>query len=170
MMYKKILGEHGRREHAVGAFVFPFLGFQVCKEAFQCLTGIGSSSLTKARIAAMAGHESSLSHSELGMSKLISNTNKPKLYLDARCWLEHYADSAGDHSPIEVETFLPQGRKYCYWVLYVKSRSPAPSASLSTFLEAWRIELPWLKVASSLTKLIHCGVCDYLKDLSLIHI
>ena len=112
----------------------------------------------------MAGHESRLSHSELGMSKLISNTNKPKLYLDARCWLEHYADSAGDHSPIEVETFLPQGRKYCYWVLYVKSRSPAPSASLSTFLEAWRIELPWLKVASSLTKLIHCGVCDYLTD------
>ena len=35
-------------------------------------------------------------------------------------------------------------------------------ARFQTFLEAWRHELPMVKIASSLCKLQHCGVCDYL--------
>ena len=157
--------EKACKQDAADDCTYPFLGYQVCRVAFRCLTGIGSSSLSSARAAAIAGHESRLSHSELGVCKLIRNTNKDKLYLDARCWLEQYADKAGDHSPMNVETVLPNGRKHCYWAFYVQDRKPGPYAALSTFLEAWRTELPWLKVASSLTKLIHCGVCDYLKDL-----
>ena len=165
VMFKTMINRHGCGEAGVADFTYPFLGYNVCRTAFRCLTGIGSSSLSSARAAAIAGHESSLSRSELGMCKLIRNTNKDKLYLDARCWLEHYADRAGDHSPMDVDTFLPKGRKYCYWAFYAQDRKPGPHAALSTFCEAWRTELPWLKVASSLSKLIHCGVCDYLKDL-----
>ena len=167
VMFKNMIHRHGSGADEIAHFTYPFLGYQVCRTAFRCLTGIGSSSLSSARTAAIAGHESRLSASEIGMCKLIRNTNKDKLYLDARCWLEHYADRAGDHSPMDVDTFLPKGRKICYWAFYVQERKPKglPHAALSTFCEAWRTELPWLKIASSLSKLIHCGVCDYLKDL-----
>ena len=100
----------------------PFLGQSVCKSAFLLLTGSGSWSLTHARGAAQAGNESSLSMKELNCCLDIKNTNKPALYLDARMWLLHYADIAGDHSPMEVETFLPQGRKSCYYWMYRNNR------------------------------------------------
>ena len=94
-------------------------------------------------------------------------TNKPTLYLDARMWLLNYADIAGDHSPMEMVTLLPQGRKSCYYCMYRNNRQTLRQqfASLQTFLEVWRHELPWLKIAKSLCKFIHCLVCDYLKDL-----
>ena len=164
MLYKEKLRRHGRLDDDADAFAFPFLGYQVCKAAFLLLTGIGSSSLTAARKAAIAGHELRLSPREKGICQLIRNTNKEKLYLDARRWLLHYAETAGGHSPMDIDTYLPKGRKQCYWAMYVHVRRPEPYAALSTFCEAWRTELPWLKIASSLTKMIHCGVCDYLSD------
>ena len=92
----------------------------------------------------------------------MQNTNKPKLCVGARQWLEWYADTAGDHSPMHLETFLPKGRKSCYYAMYVYVRGDRDIVSLQTFLEAWRHELPMIKIASSLCKLQHCGVCDYL--------
>ena len=83
-------------------------------------------------------------------------------------WLMHYADVAGDHSPMDLVTYLPKGRKSCYFAMYLRDRGSMgrEAASLNTFLAAWRTELPWLKVASSLCNFVRCGVfCDYLKDL-----
>ena len=131
------------------------------------LTGIGSSSLSKARDAAARNALSSLSSRELGNCLLIKNTNKPNMYLDARMWLEWYAETSGEHWPMHIETFLPSGRKSDYYAMYVYSRRDRPSnevASISTFLEAWRFDLPYIRVASSLSKFIRCGVCDYLRD------
>ena len=145
----------------------PFLGKNVCRRAFLALTGIGSNSLTLARSAAAADKRSSLSGAELGACLSIKNTNRPKLYLDARMWLEHFADSSGEHSPMHIETFLPNGRKSDYYAMYVYNRRDRPSdevASFATFLEAWRFDLPHIRVASSLSKFIRCGVCDYLRD------
>ena len=64
-------------------------------------------------------------------------------------------------------TYLPKGRKSCYYAMYQRDRAAMHRevAALSTFLIAWRTELPWLKVASSLCKFVRCGVCDYLKNL-----
>ena len=36
-------------------------------------------------------------------------------------------------------------------------------ATLTTFLEAWRVECPWIVVAKSIGMFTRCGVCDYLK-------
>ena len=36
-------------------------------------------------------------------------------------------------------------------------------ATLSTFLEAWRVECPWIVVAKSIGMFTRCSVCDYLK-------
>ena len=149
------------------SLLMPFLGKNVCRRAFLALTGLGSNSLTRARSAAAADKRSSLSGAELGSCLLIKNTNRPKLYLDARMWLEHFADSSGEHSPMHIETFLPNGRKSDYYAMYVYNRRDRPSdevASIATFLEAWRVDLPYIRVASSLSKFIRCGVCDYLRD------
>ena len=146
--------------------IFPFLGMRVCKTAFRTLTQIGSSSLTQARQHALMGHKSCLSKSEFGCLRLIQNTNKPKLYLDARMWLTHLGDQFGDHSPMDLDTYLPKGRKSYYHCMYIASRKSCQMlyASLNVFLEAWRIALPWLKVTAMSSMFVHCGVCDYLKD------
>ena len=118
--------------------IFPFLGMHVCKTAFMILTRIGSSSLTEARRCVLAGHKSSLSNREFGCLRLIRNTNKPKLYLDARVWLTHLGDQFGDHSPMDLDTYLPKGRKSYYHCMYVANRQASQMiyASLSLFLEA----------------------------------
>ena len=67
---------------------------------------------------------------------------------------------------MHIETFLPNGLKADYYAMYVYKRRDRPSdevASLATFLEAWRFDLPYIRVASSLSKFIRCGVCDYLR-------
>ena len=145
----------------------PFLGVGVCRTAWRMLTGIGNWSLQCADRRAEQGNKSSLSCRELGMAKMIKSTNKQKLYLDARKWLIHYACTFGDHSPIDCQTFLPQGRKRNYYALYVADRAKADQeySSPNVFLEAWRFELPWLLIATSLCKFVKCGVCEYLRGL-----
>ena len=166
-MCKTMIGKAGCCEGHTDALAYPFLGHLMCKTAFTMLTGVGSWSLSKARSAALEGKASSISMSELNRSLCINDTNKQQLYLDSRMWLMHYADVAGDHSPMDLVTYLPKGRKSCYYAMYLRDRGSMgrEAASLNTFLTAWRTELPWLKVASSLCKFVRCGVCDYLKDL-----
>ena len=36
-------------------------------------------------------------------------------------------------------------------------------ATLSTFLQAWRVECPWIVVAKSMGMFTMCSVCDYFK-------
>ena len=144
---------------------YTFLGHQVCKNALMRLSGIGAWSLTQARKKAADGHRSCLSRKELGNAMLIENTSQPKLYIDARNWLVHYADTHAEKSPISLECYLPAGRKSFYWMAYVHERKKAGRkwASLPVFLAAWRCECPWLVVMKSVSKFVKCNLCEYLR-------
>ena len=49
--------------------------------------------------------------------------------------------------------------------MYVYNRRDCQEvASLNVFLQVWRVDLPWIRVALSLSKFIRCGTCDYLRD------
>ena len=51
-----------------------------------------------------------------------------------------------------------------YYAAYAYDRRGSPiTASLCLFLEAWRMELPWLVVAKSLSMFTRCGICEYLR-------
>ena len=39
----------------------------------------------------------------------------------------------------------------------------APVADYQVFLQAWRIETPWLVVCKSVSMFVRCGICEYLK-------
>ena len=144
---------------------FALMGIPVCRAAFMRVTGIGASSLTKARPSALSGHASSLSRQELGMNRLMLGRNHPPLYLDARQWLEHYADTNGEQSPMDCLTFLPAGRKQFYYAQYASARAQQglTPASLHTFQLAWRIDVSWLAISRTICKFSKCGVCEYLK-------
>ena len=91
------------------------MGERVCWDAFLKLSGIGVSSVVKARNGALADQQSSLSLKELSICLRITNTNKDQLFLDARQWLEMYADTHGENSPMECLSYLPAGRKQFYY-------------------------------------------------------
>jgi len=143
---------------------YPLLGQKVCLEAFAALTGIGRWSVTQARTNAFKGHKSSLSRGELPMELAMRPTNKPQMYLEARAWLEVYAKSH-EASPMAYEAHLPGGRKVFYFELmsYERRCQGKESCALTTFLEMWRVELPWVKICISVCKFVQCGVCEYLK-------
>ncbi len=143
---------------------YSVMGHRVCKTAFVRITGIGNWSLQNARESFRSGHESSLSRCELGYAHGIQPNSKDNTYIDARSWLEYYADKFGDHSPMEMTTYLPKGRKSTVYAMYVHERGGKAVASLAVFLAAWRFELPWLIMAPALCNFVHCGVCDYLRD------
>ena len=67
---------------------------------------------------------SSCARSELSQWLLIVASNKPKLYLDCRQWLEVYADIRGEReqSPISLMSYLPGGRKQFYHLIYERDR------------------------------------------------
>ena len=93
------------------------------------------------------------------------SATKQNLYLDVRQWLEHYAATHAEQSPISLQLELPAGRQFFYYMAYVEDRSSQgrPTAALSTFLEAWRCELPNVTVCKSVSKFTECGLCTYLK-------
>ncbi len=162
---------------------FSFLGIRVCREAFMKLTGLGTSSLQDARQGTLDGKTSWVSRAELGLALSIRNTSKAKAYLAARQWLEVYASSHAEMSPMKLEAYLPQGRKMFYWHQYIYEQGLSapkgqvlsggakgvhlelnhPVASYPLFLQAWRVEVPWLIICKSVSMFVRCGVCEYLK-------
>ena len=165
-MFRASLATH-RSETRPGSWTMSFhiLGLPVCENAFRMITGISSWSLTRARAGAQAGRVSSLSNAELGSSQMIKSASRQNLYLDARQWLEHYAATHAEQSPISLQLELPAGRKFFYYMAYAEERKSQNKAiaALSTFLEAWRCELPMVTVCKSVSKFTVCGLCVYLK-------
>ena len=100
---------------------YKFLGMNVCRDAIISLTGLGSSTLQAAREQALAGKESWSSLAERGMhGGMMGNTNKAAAYLGARQWLEWYAETHAELSPMDARAYLPAGRKAFYYAHYRK--------------------------------------------------
>ena len=214
---------------------YKFWGSPVCQVAFLALSGISKWMVAKCRAGALEGKRSFMSgrRKEMGLHASLHKTAGGRLptYLSARQWLEHYASTHAEMSPMDEKAYLPSGRKMFYYYHYRAdmieraerlgtgqcSDSPAPSpapppggavseppppppptfaqrghkrkgdalgstprckescgqglagrvgivcATLSTFLEAWRVECPWIVVAKSIGMFTRCSVCDYLK-------
>ena len=141
------------------------LGVAVCLDAFCAITGIGRSSLTQARNAALEGHQSSLARSELPLHLAILPTSKPHRYLDARRWIEVYAARHAESDSRRIECHLPAGRRVFYHVLYEHDRSGQgwrDIAPLTLFYACWRTECPHIKINKSSNPFLHCGFCDYM--------
>eukprot|EP00812_Abedinium_dasypus_P011432 NODE_498_length_1524_cov_2.803268.p1 GENE.NODE_498_length_1524_cov_2.803268~~NODE_498_length_1524_cov_2.803268.p1 ORF type:complete len:436 (+),score=56.79 NODE_498_length_1524_cov_2.803268:192-1310(+) len=138
------LADHQRSNRQSAWHVkYSFMGEDVCRDAFLALAGVCVSSLEAARNGALRETKSSLSLKELLMCQRIANTNREPLYLDARQWLEHYAGSHGEQSPMDCLTFLPAGRKQFYYFHYKHDRETQKrnAAGFNTFMEAWRIDV-----------------------------
>ena len=140
----------------------------MCQSAFMTLTGIGGSMLQAAKNGALTGHQSSLSRAERGLWRDVVNNSKDPKRLDVRQWLEVYVQKYGEFSPMSPRCHLPSGRRSFYYYHYHFDRVNlgyllTAIASLKTFLDAWRVECPWIVVAASLCQFVHCGICDYLK-------
>ena len=100
---------------------FSFLGQHVCRHAFSSLTGIGISVLHDARKSALDNKVSWSPSSERGFhGGAIKNHWKPAAYLGARQWLEWYAETHAEWSPMESKAYLPAGRKVFYYYQYRK--------------------------------------------------
>ena len=144
-MYAASLRDHNnnaKRNKGEWRHRYAVLGISVCQVAFCNITGIGRSTLNLARQKAHAGHKSWLSKNELPLHLAISPSQDPVVYLDARSWIEVYADTH-DNNPQKDQKILHAGRKSFYYRQYVYDRKqqnlPDESiASESTFLKAWR--------------------------------
>ena len=142
-----------------------FMGVHVCRDAFCALAGVGMSTLMEARHGALRDAKSSLSLRELLVCQRIVNTNQKPLHLDARQWLEYYADSHGEQSPMDCLTFLPGGRKQFYYSHFKHDRETQSrhAAGFSTFMDAWCVDVNWLVIAKTISKFSKCGCCEDLK-------
>ena len=141
---------------------YKVLGIPVCRQAFITLTGIHACTLQRAR--QQVSQTPNISPHSLGCWV----GRRPLAYMDARSWILQYSKTHGDTSPMNTKIFLPCGKKQYYWSVYFKDRSdkgtPANQvAGLTTFLLAWRVELPFIEVRSSTGPFTHCGLCDYLR-------
>ena len=125
-MYVKSLRAHkasGTRDER-WRMQYTFLGMNVCRDAFLALSGMGVSTLQAARDAALAGKVSWSSESERelhGFSMHADSHNKThgrSAYLGARAWLEWYAETHAEMSPMSLQAYLPAGRKCFYYAHY----------------------------------------------------
>ena len=116
--------EHLEAHQAIGGadeqwrMQYKFLGKPVCKIAFLQLTGMNNWMLQQARDGALQGRRSVLSTCEMGLHAAIKNQSKAHLYLSARQWLEHYAATHAELSPMDDKAYLPSGRKTFYYFHY----------------------------------------------------
>lgn len=94
------------------------LGENVCRDAFLILTGVGVSVLQAARAGALQDRMSWSSPMERGLHSGSMTHAKPAAYLGARQWLEGYATTHAEWSPMEAKAYLPSGRKIFYYHHY----------------------------------------------------
>ena len=152
-------------EERNGTFVthYKVLGQPVCRDAFIACTGIYADTLQRARQAANTGLPVPEPNS-LWVSRW------PSAYMDARAWLLDYAKVHADTSPLNDRMLLPAGLKEYYYALCYRDRlvhdiAEERIASMTTFLDAWRQELPWIQIRTPSGPFTRCGVCEYLKML-----
>lgn len=133
------------------------LGHEVCTAAFKIITGVGSSTLQEVREAVAAQKVAFYSHQELSMFMDIKLHAKAGRYLDARAWLEVYAETHAEQSPSNGHFVLPHGRRSLYYLAYRHDRMQEDLAHLDgecanqvTFMEAWRVELPHVVVGEAM--------------------
>lgn len=151
---------------------YVFLGRKVCKVAFMHLVGCGAQLLVDLRQAAKRGTCARTSVAEWKMAAGICNSSKPKRYLDAAQWIQCYAETHGEMSPMSGLILLPAGRKQLYYTQYLYERSlqclahiDGKPAEHKTFLKAWQVECFWVQVAKSESQFTKCGVCEFLRGL-----
>ena len=103
--------------------VFKFAGMRVCSRAFQKLTGISAGTLQNVRNKVGSGVVSIWRSNSLSWMS-IRNTSKAARYIDCRNWIETYAETHGERSPMSLQIFLPAGRKFFYHSQYEFERCP----------------------------------------------
>ena len=183
-MFAQQKGE--RTEERNGTFVthYKVLGQPVCRDAFIACTGIYADTLQRARQAANTGlpvGKTSLPAAIAGLPAANTGlpvpepnslwvSRRPSAYMDARAWLLDYAKVHADTSPLNDRMLLPAGLKKYYYALYYRDRlvhdiAEERIASMTTFLDAWRQELPWIQIRTPSGPFTRCGVCEYLKML-----
>lgn len=148
------------------------MGHAVCTEAFKLVTGIGASTLQEMRCAIANGQVSFHTQKELGNFMEIRCHAKAARYIDARSWLEHYAETHAEQSPTNGMYVLPCGRVKLYHLAYEADRLEedlthldGKPADLVTFAQMWRTELPFIVISRDQGSFTKCGLCEYLKKL-----
>ena len=149
---------------------YSFLGVGCCKQGFLRATGFGSSFLTACRADAIKGRGSY----HLMIDQSFDGEGGPRrsqrraAYLDARAWVKTYARKHASRSPISGVFELPAGKRKYYHAVYCLDREEqAPGriepASLAVFCEAWRLELPQVKVTTRTNNFTQCGLCTFMQ-------
>lgn len=110
--------------------VFRFAGVTVCSRAFIKLTKISAGTLQNARNKIGQGVVQVWRADALSWMTM-RNQSKAHRYLDARSWIESYAETHGEKSPMSLQVFLPAGRKFFYHSQYEFERT------LSTIVWGW---------------------------------
>ena len=172
------LPRHVRQEALLKLFrTFPedyvFMGRKVCKVAFMRLVGCGAQLITELRQAAQHGAVARTEVREWKSSAGIFNISRPKRYLDAAQWIQCYAESYGEMSPMSGIIFLPSGRMQLYYAEYLYdnknlqnlARLDGKAAEHKTLLKAWQVDCFWVQVARSESQFVKCGVCEFLRGL-----
>lgn len=148
---KKHIEKHGGQ--AGFRMGFQFMGHEVCREAFITLSGISAVQLQRCRDHACA-EPPRLNPLVRGDLPLHLSGQQAHKYISCRSWLIVYAERHADHSPMDGLLWLPVGRAQYYYAIYREDCrrsgcSESAVASIQTFLEMWRFELPWIKIRLS---------------------
>ena len=134
----KAMRDHSEQHRLQGGFQeqwrmeFKFLGSGVCQIAFLALTGISKHILAQCRDAAVKGKQSFLSACEMGLHASLRKPDggKVQTYLSARQWLEQYANTHAEMSPMDEKAYLPAGRKMFYYYQYRRDMIERSEAAL----------------------------------------
>lgn len=94
-----------------------FAGIRVCTRAFQKLSGVSAGNLQDLREKIAKGVVTVWRKDMMAFME-IRNQSQAHRYLDARCWLENYAELHGEQSPMSLMIYLPAGRKFFYHAQY----------------------------------------------------
>ena len=98
-----------------------FAGIRVCSRAFQKLSGVSAGVIQDIRSKISKGVDNIWRENALAWMEM-RNQSKASRYLDVRAWLETYAETHGEKSPMSLRVYLPAGRKFFYHAQYQYER------------------------------------------------